>query len=195
MRRPCAAGSLALVAAVFDHGAKGGAPRKAKGCQRSLRSGGNALAVGVRRFRFGRLRASRVLDRLRGHAPTSAEARPGRGRSALQRCAPPGGRKPTRLREESSRVWRERARALRTRELDPASARARQGTSSATPLGAAAEGRLDDGSARAELVRARGLRTLVQRLRFCKGRLRRPGGVWGGACARGEHARDLSWGR
>jgi len=43
-----------------------------RGHQRSLRSGGKALAVRVRRFRFGRLRAWRVLGHLRGHAPASA---------------------------------------------------------------------------------------------------------------------------
>ena len=62
----------------------------------SLRSGGKALAVRVRLFRFGRLRALRVLGHLRGHAPASAEYDEGTGESRASGAlrAPPRGRRP-----------------------------------------------------------------------------------------------------
>ena len=68
-----------------------------RGWRCSLRSGGKALAVRVRRFRFGRLRALRVLGHLRGHAPASAEndestgEEPRRGAARRRAGRKPGG--------------------------------------------------------------------------------------------------------
>ena len=70
-----------------------------RGWRCSLRSGGKALAVRVRRFRVrspARLASLVCSATFRGHVPASAEDDEGTGRAAPRRCAPPRGLTKTR---------------------------------------------------------------------------------------------------
>ena len=103
-----------------------------RGWRCSLRSGGKALAVRVRRFRFGRLRACVRSATFAGTLPPArgtTRARE-RGAAALRAAARRrrGLRKKALLANRFG-AWRERARASGSRTIGtrPADARARKG--------------------------------------------------------------------